>query len=96
MPLTPELLKWIISTGLTIPLLLYVVYHIKYGKIAMIYNSFTSIIKVLLAIARTNDDVDEEQVKQEFMSGEPAVADFISVSEDPERGSDEIIAQRDD
>lgn len=96
MPVDPALVQWVIQTGLTIPLLLYVAYHIKYGKIGEIYENMGSIIKVLIAVARTNDDIKEEEVTEEFSPDERAVADYIDNSGDRKsNGSRTTIKQQD-
>lgn len=77
-----DLVTWVLKNGVTIPLLLYVAYHIKWGRIREIYDNMGGIIKVLIAVAQTNDDIKEDAVQAEFASDRRTVTDYIEDGDD--------------
>lgn len=95
-PVSPEMLQWGIQAGLTIPLMFYIAYHIRWGKIAEIYGNMGAIIKIMIAVARTNDDLREDEVREEFSPDDRAVADYIEDTESPKGNGDRTTIQNQD
>jgi len=99
-PASPATIQWAITNGITIPLLLYVAWHIKRGRIKSISEkqdhqdeSMDSIIKVLIAQARTSDAMDEQEVRAEFSPDEREISDYIR--DNPDRDRDQTSFQPD-
>lgn len=103
MPVSPETIQWAVTNGVSIPLLVYVAYHIKLGRISDIVEKqdhqdemMNSIVKVLIAQARTSEAMNEKEVKDEFSPDEREVADYIEQNPDRDRTTGGLRPQQDD
>jgi len=75
------------QAGTALLIIAYLVYELRWGRGAHLMDQMDGIIKVVIAIARENDNIDEERVADRLNGDAPA--DYQILYQDRDQDTDD-------